>query len=252
MQMTPEQELLAGVPYDGTTIGNVSLRRALAWSSDRYLSVRNTLVDAGLLTLGGGKGGSVRRVVIDPDPPVVFTKELDLHGPMSGDRAPVGARAWRHTDRGRCHRQAGQGGHGRHLDATGHHVRRATDIRLRPGNASRPKARALTTFEVKRARTLDVRAVFEAVAHRRAATEVYVLVHTPYGVAEDDFTRVMNVAAAEEVGFITADDPSDFDTWDERVAPERIQTDPALLDAFIRKQLPETDRAAIASAVSGL
>lgn len=79
-----------------------------------------------------------------------------------------------------------------------------------------------------------------------------VLVHTPYGVAEDDFTRVMNVAAAEGVGFITADDPSDFDTWDERVAPERIQTDPALLDAFIRKQLPETDRAAIASAVSGL
>lgn len=243
MQLSPEQkELLAGVPHDGSAVGNVSLRKALGWSFDRYFAVRDSLVDADLLALGKGKGGSVRRVVIDPDPPTVFAHELDLYPPLRRVIEQEWARARRTTPiavavTGTLGR-ADTGGIWTRPDITCVARRTFTYV---PGTHL-----DVTTFEVKRVDALDVRAVFEAVAHRRAATEVYVLVYTPFGSTDDDFRDVSEVAAAHGVGFITADDPSAFDTWDERVSPERVPTDPAVLDDFIRRQLPAADRDVIA------
>lgn len=67
MELNPAQrELLYGVPADGATIGNMRLRKKLGWSNDRYFAVRDSLVDAGLVELGRGRGGSVRRVATIP------------------------------------------------------------------------------------------------------------------------------------------------------------------------------------------
>ena len=245
MELRAEQkELLAGVPNDGSAVGNVTLRKALGWSFDRYFAVRDSLVDADLLALGKGKGGSVRRVVIDPNPTVVFEREIDLYPSLRKVIQHEWARARRTTPiavavTGTLGR-ADTGGTWTRPDLTCVALRTFTYV---PGTHL-----DVTTFEVKRAEALDVRAVFEAVAHRRAATEVYVLAYTPFGSTDEDFRDVTEVAAAHGVGLITADDPSDFDTWDERVSARRFPTDPALLDDFIRKQLPAADREVIANA----
>jgi adenine-specific DNA-methyltransferase len=67
--LTLEQQLLALVPQDGSTIGNTALKRALdekfqAYGSqlneDDYWRVQANLVATGVLTKGQGRGGSVR------------------------------------------------------------------------------------------------------------------------------------------------------------------------------------------------
>jgi len=58
-----EDELLAKVPEDGSPIGNISLMSALGWQTDEYWSVRNMLIERGVLVTGKGKGGSVRKSI---------------------------------------------------------------------------------------------------------------------------------------------------------------------------------------------
>jgi hypothetical protein len=62
-----ERAILAAVPPDGSTIGNLALRANLKWlrQSQRYFTARNKLVEAGLLLRGRGRGGSARLAVTD-------------------------------------------------------------------------------------------------------------------------------------------------------------------------------------------
>lgn len=246
MELNPAQrELLYGVPADGATIGNMRLRKKLGWSNDRYFSVRDSLVDAGLVELGRGRGGSVRRVAIDPDPPVVFDRELDLYEPLrkviehewaqARRITPVAVAITAHLGR------AATGGTWTRPDITSVALRTFTYV---PGSYL-----DITTFEVKPIDRLDVRAVFEAVAHRRAATEVYVLAHAPFGWTREQLQPVADVAMDNGVGFIVVEDPADFDTWDELVAPERFHPDPSQLDSFISTQLSAKDRAKVAEKI---
>jgi len=54
-------KLLAHVPPDGSTVGNLALMRRLGWDDATYSRVRDALCAAGQLTRGAGRGGSVRR-----------------------------------------------------------------------------------------------------------------------------------------------------------------------------------------------
>lgn len=56
------QALLDSVPSDGSSIGNLKLREILGWDEERYQAARQPLIDAGKLTTGRGRGGSVMRV----------------------------------------------------------------------------------------------------------------------------------------------------------------------------------------------
>src|SRR5271165_2492709 len=58
-----EKALLANVPEDGSSVGNVKLIRTLAWPDAQYWEVRDRLLEKGILTTGRGRGGSVRRIV---------------------------------------------------------------------------------------------------------------------------------------------------------------------------------------------
>ena len=61
--------VLAHIPADGTPVGNIALKKRIADSESQSLSdaeyqqVRDYLVDQGILAKGGGKGGSVRRIM---------------------------------------------------------------------------------------------------------------------------------------------------------------------------------------------
>lgn len=103
----------------------------------------------------------------------------------------------------------------------------------------------LATFEIKLAAALNVQAVFEALAHRRSATRSYVLGHIPAAEAvamEEVVSDIAEVARSHGIGLITAGDPADYETWDERVEARRVEPDPERLDTFIATQLTERTR----------
>lgn len=253
-----ETELLAGVPDDSRSIGNKRLRdEILRWDSALYLAVRKRLIENGKLITGRGKGGSVRRSPADEEPAeaqavdddvvdhdnelpdgLPFPDESSLYDPM----LQVLRERWvldqpfdqvlvEKTDRG-----------GRRADGIWTRpditVAAMTSYTFVPGRHF-----DIVTFEVKHFSGLNVTAVYEALAHRRAATRSYLLIYVPDRQLEVFETPTL-VEIAEEanrhgIGLIVAGDPADFDTWDIREDADRLAPDPARLNAFIRNQLSE-------------
>ena len=99
------------------------------------------------------------------------------------------------------------------------------------------------TFEVKPSDGINVQAVYEALAHRRAATHSYVLLHVPTdkrGDLEAAVAELCEVARGHGNGVITVENPEDYDTWEERKVAVREEPDPEYLDAFLGSQLSDT------------
>lgn len=242
--MTDDEQLLFDLlPVDGTTATNPSVREQLRWDADRYWAVRNGLIDQGLLSVARGRGGLVFRVVQEPaaipnapQPPVPeVVREEDLYQPA----AAVLNNEWpkeKRLERWIVHTTARQG-------------RRETG-----GRWSRPDLVVITqsvypyvpgrhfdviTFEVKPSDALDVTAVYEALAHLRAATKAYVLLHVPdpdAGRLADTLSEIFAEAKRHGIGVITFNDPSDFSSWEETVEPVRREPDPRRLNDFLATQ----------------
>ncbi len=251
--------LLRNVPVDGSRISNVALRQVLEWNEDRYFRARDALLEAGKLVRGPGRGGSVRLAVTDAahvsvDKPLspgtvaeeaedTFRRELRLYEPMRSVIAGDWARERRLEPLA--------------VEVTAQQGRRATG-----GTWSRPdivsvdvrtfafvpgKHLEITTFEIKPASAITVQAVYEALAHRRAATRSYVLLHVPIDDAElDEQVRdVCSVARSHGIGVVTAGEPHNYQTWEEREEAQRIEPDPERLDQFITTQLSDKAKTAI-------
>jgi len=262
--LSPEQielrqkELLGAVP-DVNPIGNKALREQLGsnWSEDLYWAVRNRLVERGLLEIGRGRGGSVKKVpppasiqvAQDPDLPDVpiaqsmpqqevgpdYSRELELYQPISAVIRNQWAKA--------------QGFDSYLVEVTAKQGSRQTG-----GKWSRPDVTVVgyktfpylpgrflevASFEVKTTDTIDVSAVYEALAHRRAATRAHVVFHIP--TARRTETDNVLEAVSEEakrlgIGVIVADDPTDFDTWEILFEANRFEPDPGKLNEFIAQQ----------------
>ena len=246
--------LLNRLPADGSALGNRMLREELGWGEDRYLSARNELLDAGYARKWKGRGGTVKRVVewTAEAPPVPsasaveteFEAERYLYEPIADQ---IGSR-WAKDMR---------------LEPSvvsilGYQGRRRTG-----GKWSRPdialvavqqfdlipgKHIDVVTFEVKRGPALDVATVYEALAHRRAATQAYAVVHSD-GLLEDTLETVEGEALRHGIGLILLEDASDYDTWDMRIEAEQVQADPADLNSFLLTQLPRDEREQVARLV---
>lgn len=245
--MTEEESLFFGrVPQDGSTITNPELQRQLGWERDKYWSVRNALIDQGVLSVGRGRGGLVFRVIqAEPADAEVIAqrtevppqiREQDLYPPIATVLNQEWAREKR-LDRQIVHTTAYQG-------------RRDTG-----GRWSRPDLVLVTqstypyvpgrhfdviTFEVKPSDSIDVTAVYEALAHRRAATKSYVLLHVPDTQAEqlkDTLTEVYSEGKKHGVGVIIFNQPDEFAGWEEMVEPVRQEPDPQRLNDFLANQM---------------
>jgi hypothetical protein len=93
------------------------------------------------------------------------------------------------------------------------------------------------TFEVKTFDQLDVTAVYEALAHRRAAHYSYVIVYQPTEQADDSILEDIAMEADHhEIGLIKIVDAADYNTWDAIVEPIRNDADPADLNDFLAAQ----------------
>lgn len=250
-----ENQLLALIPADGTGVGNTRLLRELGWREEDYWEVRNRLVDRGLLELGRGRGGSVRRLaaVDEARPRTVVASasagecaelpqtrmsESDLYAPI----AQVLDDKWTKDKRVES----------AIIATTAHQGSRSTG-----GKWTRPDVTVATlstypyvpgrhfdviTFEVKPCDAIDVTAVYEALAHLRSATRAYVMLHVP-DVHSDDLEELILEICAEAkkhgIGVVTFADPASYETWDERVEPVRREPEPRKLNDFLAKQFKQ-------------
>lgn len=247
--------LLQKVRDAGGKSGNVSLIRDLAWGEDDYWAVRDSLVDAGALALGKGKGGSVRLIeavqpaapaAAAPDAPAVGAgapqagadKEYVLYEPM----AKVLREQWTRDSRFQSSK----------VEITAKQGKRATG-----GTWSRPDITVIgysvflylpgrhfevATFEVKPTDQVTITAVYEALAHRRSATRSFVIYHIPeeqLEKLENELEEICVEAKRQGIGIIVATKPDDYETWDERVEAVRVEPDPNKLNDFIAVQVSE-------------
>lgn len=257
--LSPDQQvLLANLPEDGEAVSNRTLQQILGWEHDRYWTVRDALVDVGLVVRGRGRGGTVRQYLepavteIADSPPdaasladeaeSLIQSELSLYEPMREVIAGDWAKDHR-TDPLAVEVTALQG-----RRATGGIWSRPdiVSIEVRTFEFVPGKHLEVVTFEVKPFSALSVQAIYEALAHRRSATRSYVLAHLPRSESADAesviIADVEEEARSQGIGFVAAGDPSDYETWEERVEARRVEPDPERLDAFISKQLSEKTR----------
>jgi len=246
-----QAQLIEKITEKGGHAGNVTLQRELGWNEEIYWAIRDRLVDSGLLEIGRGRGGSVSLVAqptssIAPEPIAVSSSvssisrvsEAELYKPV----AEVLRRQWARDLRFRSHV----------VEVTARQGRRETG-----GTWTRPdivtaalrvfphvpgKFFDLITFEVKPLDGIDVTAVFEALSHRRAATQAYVWLHVPAGAESSEeltslLKRIEEEASRHGVGMIVGANPSDYSSWDLRLRASRFEPDPESLNEFIAQQL---------------
>lgn len=251
-----ETTLLTKIGELGGSASNIALQRALNWEENEYWPIRDRLVDLGSLRRYRARGGAVTLVPpsqpiqstqIEPQQPVV-QHSAALNVPLNGSTErdlyePVAA-----VLRGQWARDS----RFRHqiVEITASQGRRNTG-----GTWTRPdivvaalrifpflpgKFFDLITFEIKPTWAVNVTAVYEALAHRRAATQSYVWLHCQGGDQEKEaLTGIKEEAERHGIGVIVATDPADYDTWDTIAEPARVEPDPETLNEFIALQVTD-------------
>jgi len=260
-----EASLLKLLPTDGSTTSNPKLIKRLRWDEERYWLARDGLVDRGLAVRGRGRGGTIRRLLENEVTESIsvpaedfdagkiaaaavdaIRQEKDLYEPIAKVLRRDWAKDRRSTPLG-VEIIAFQG-----KRATGGTWSRPDIVSIEVRNFIYLPSKILdvVTFEVKPHSSIDVQAVYEAVAHRRSSTHAYVILHVPssdVGRLEEDIRVVRAVARSHGVGVITVDDPADYSTWEELEEATRVEPDPARLHEFIETQIPATIKTAIIS-----
>lgn len=250
------EELLRHIPEGGGYIGNLSLRDSLQrhdvgyWSDpDYFWTVRNWLVNRGQLILGQGRGGSVARVVKEPQPQSAPVEGQDEDKARHENQLYEGvlkviSKDW----------QGDQGYTDASARITAHARRRfngkwsCPDISFL-GLVDLPDLNSciidVVTFEVKRSDMADVTAVYESLEHRTSANLAYlVVVYEDEPPAEDpQLDEVVRAAREHGIGLIVCSSKnSDYDSWDERVPAMRHAPDPRRVNSFLQRAFDEQDR----------
>lgn len=252
-----ERALLDSVPPGGSTLSNKRARTSLGWDEARYFAARDALVDGGFISRGVGRGGTIFRVLPEASEPEV-TVSVPISNTADAANAAVAA-AQREESLYEPIRQVLWGVRARDLRSSllAAEIIARQGWRLTGGTWSRPdlvtievlnllyvpnKILEVVTFEVKPADAIDVQCVYEALAHRRAATRAYVMLHIPKSSQvrlQETLDTVTSAARSHGIGVIHFSEPSDYDTWEEIAPAERIEPAPERLNAFIETQMPD-------------
>jgi hypothetical protein len=254
-QQRLEDEFLRGIPL-GIAVGNKTLRDQLKWEKDKYYAVKHHLLDKGKVENGRGKGGSTVRLhvfaeeikkedvpvpTVPPSTAPTPLLERDLYLPIS----KVLQSGWL-RDRGFDRS---------FVEHTSQAGKKKTGVWSRPdltviGFQTFPyvpgKFLDVVTFEIKPQTEVDVRAVYEALAHRRKATRCYVVFYMPDGKSDDelvnnsDFQDVLKEAKRLGVGILRVTDLNEeAEEWFSDTEAERVEPDPEQLNTFLSNQISE-------------
>lgn len=251
--------MLAKIPPDGSTIGNITLRKSLRWRADRYWAVRDGLLDSGVILKGGGMGGSVHRVIEEVDQEEIDDDSIETEEEVESevedeDRVIAGSQYSKETDLYpeikhvlRTAWSSDQRIHKCVVEVTAHQGRKRTGgkwtrpdltlIGLREYPLIARREVDVITFEVKLTGCWDVSAVYEAAAQSRAATHAYVFLHVDEADDADGLLRCQNECAKLNLGLITSTAPHRYDAWNLRLPAPRLNNDPEEVEAFLNTQV---------------
>lgn len=250
-----QDTLVAKVQELGGKAGNTRLIRDLGWPEDEYWPIRDRVVDLGSLRRYRARGGAVALVEQPQDEPQHTQDAQQAETIQSGEAVQPAQPAERDLYepvatvlRGPWARDS----RFRHqvVEITASQGRRNTG-----GTWTRPdvvvaalrvfpflpgKYFDLITFEIKPKWALNVTGVYEALAHRRAGTQSYLWLHCPQPDQEGEvLAKIVEEAERHGIGVIVATDPSDYDTWDQKCDPTRVEPDPELLNEFVALQISD-------------
>jgi hypothetical protein len=273
-----EAELLARLEtHPDGYCGNITLQRELNWNPEAiYWDIRDRLIDQGRLFRKRARGGAVG--IITREAGHVGAEGLDAaaRAPIAGgdgpaapaeEGAPAPAAPRREIDLYEPVAAVLQGRWARD-ERFRHSLTQITALQGRRstgGTWTRPdivvvalrifpylpgKFCDVITFEIKPSSAIDVTAVYEALAHRRAATQSYAFFHCPLeqeDAESDNLDRIQEECERHGIGMIVARDPSDYETWIERAEAERVVAEPNRVNELIAVQFPEGAKDEIAA-----
>ncbi|MBP6749907.1 MAG: hypothetical protein KA144_09735 [Xanthomonadaceae bacterium] len=243
-----QDQLVAALRELGGYSGNISLQRTLGWDDKLYWPLRDRLVDSGHLKRQRARGGAVQLVgpgsaAQSPDEiKLIANQKAESEGELYAPVASVLQGDWARDNRFRQHL----------VEVTAFQGRRNTG-----GTWTRPdlvvaavrlfqflpgKYFDLITFEIKPRWAVTVTAIYEALAHRRSATQSIAWFHCPLedqSSQKENLDRIAEEAERHGIGMIIAATPSDYSTWETRIEPARIEPDPEHLNEFIALQFSD-------------
>lgn len=243
------------LPTNGDAVGNVSLREKLGWQVDRYFQAREALLRQQKVTLGKGKGGSVRRR-LTVDTLKAAETVAPPQAPAEAERAEVDHKA-RERD---LYPQIVRAVDNWARDLGYSKLRFVVDIssqgsRRTGGKWTRPdivmvslenyscipgKNLEVITFEIKPAWSWGIEAVFEAASHSRFATKSYLVLHKNGEPSDAELLeRIEDECRRFGVGLIVTATPDNFSENDFVIEPGDSRTDLFEMNAFLEEQLPE-------------
>ena len=242
-----------GESGESASVGNVTVLKALDnnqqsdLNKDSYWEIRKRLISNGRLETGRGKGGSVRLTSEAPLPQISDfedsnsnlenitprPRESDLYEPMK----TVIEDFWCKNESIDHHVVEIIGSQGK-IQTGGKWTRPDIVLFAKTTYAHLPKwVFEVITFEIKPSDSTDITAVFEALAHKEAATRSYVITHMPEGHTNYSvLDKLVDIAAGFGIGVIRAFDPGDWTTWETLVEAKRSEPDPKKLNDFIATQ----------------
>lgn len=211
--------------------GNKALREELGWPDDKYWKIREQLIEDDLVTIGSGKGGSVRLTSKS-----LFAAEKDLYVPLKETISRNWKTDWL-VDELLIEITASQG-------------------KKLLGKWSQPDLCAVTrktykylsqkqvdiwTFEVKPRGEMSVTHVLEAVAHSRFAHRSYVLFHIENEtlLERSEFAHCLDEVDRHGIGLATFQDPKKYESIKWHREANRREPNPEYLEEFIDQQLSE-------------
>ncbi len=257
-------KLIELVPQDGASVSNTAMLSQLKVATadttitlDDYWEIRQPLIDEGLIAVGRGYGGTVKRVTpqvetatelaSEPTLPLVSQSEASLYEPfvksMESFAKAEGLDSMvllRTAMQGR--RQTG--GKWTRPDVTLAAVKTYEFI---PG-----KHLEVISFEIKPDISTALEGVFEALAHSAFAHRSYLAVKTEQGETSkpnQDLERVSSECARHGVGLYTFTDASDFATFELLQDAQRRNADPAKVNAFLATQVDPENKARVRAMV---
>lgn len=255
--------LLDLVPMDGAAIGNKAARAQLIdlvekkigkkILEDDYWVIRNSLIDEGKITTGKGNGGSILRINVSvPKSPLVvdnvYSRESDLYRPVH-DTIIEGWVKNNNIDDFVSEITAFQG----KRDTGGPWTRPDISVfAIRAYPYVPGKTIELITFEIKAINNYFIGGVYETASHSAISHRSYLMVHAPKNLdqsTEPSLDRLESEAGRLGVGFITFEDPCNFDTFNVRVEALLQKPDPANLCKFISSQFSQAGKDKIQSRI---
>ncbi len=266
--------LLSLVPDSGENIGNVSLREELQQrarasadelTDEDYWSLRDALIDEGVLEQGRGRGGSVHRVRMLEAAPisvagaaagekmsavavavpaevlaevVELKSEADLYEPFH--HAIVDG----YTKDNRIKRFISEvtAQQGRRITGGKWTRPDITLIAVRAYTFTPGKRVEVITFEVKPDIDGALEGVYEALAHSAFAHRSYLAVDIrEFKGREDEIPheRIVHECTRHGVGYIAFTDVSDYATYDVVCSAKLNEPDPYDVDNFVKTQISQ-------------